>query len=108
MEVATTPLALRMEAGGLEPMVDPAAPGCRGSALYLVASLVNHRCRGANVAPSFLDSLIDTQFVATAAIVKGDELFFDYAATVPNLRDKRLRNFLAHGFVCGNCDCLKK
>ena len=61
--------------------------------MYLVASLINHRCKGANIAPSFLDCLLDTPFIATTKIFRGDELFFDYAATVKFPEDKKLSSF---------------
>jgi hypothetical protein len=100
IEAETQPMAVVVEKGGVTPIIDEEQPSCQGSALFLVASLINHHCTAANVAPAFLDSLKATPFVATVPIAAGEELFFDYAATVTDKRDKRIRNFIAHRFVC--------
>lgn len=101
VEAVTRPLAWAASVGA--PIVDAEHPGCHGSALFLCASLINHHCSAANLAPEFLDSLTDTPFVALRPIAAGEELFFDYATLVAHPKDKRLRNFLTHGFVC-DCD----
>ena len=100
LEVSTHGMAALMHPGGsVEPVADDKLR-VDGTALFLVASLINHSCVAANLAPLFLDSLQDTPFVATCDIPAGEELLFDYASTVEDKRDKRIRNYLAHGFVC--------
>jgi len=100
MEASVSPMAVMMDpAQGMVPFLDQDTV-FSGSALFLVASLVNHHCRAPNLAPVFLDGLIDTPFVATIDIASGEELFFDYAATAAHTSDKRIRNYLAHRFVC--------
>ena len=100
MEISTHGMAALLHpTEGIVPIADYEYT-VEGSAIYLIASLLNHSCNAPNVAPVFLDSLDSTPFVALADICKGDELTFDYASTVADVRDKRIRNFFAHGFVC--------
>ncbi len=100
MEVMTTPMGVVMDMTGVFPALDEDRESSHGSALYLVASLINHHCTKPNIAPSFLDCLKDTPFLSSRPIKAGEELFFDYAFTVDHPKDKRIRNFLAHRFVC--------
>lgn len=100
VEVLTHPMALALDpAQGMTPVLDTAF-SCSGSALYLVASLANHHCTDATLTPAFMDSVIDTPFIANRDIKAGEELTFDYASTVNDVRDKKTRNFLSHRFVC--------
>jgi hypothetical protein len=53
MEVNTNSMALVLDPKGFQPIIDENVVAF-GSAVYLVASLINHHCVAPNLAPCFL------------------------------------------------------
>jgi hypothetical protein len=104
VEAVTHPLCVVLQPEGISPMVDFERQAS-GTALFLVASLSNHTCVDPAMMPWFMDSLHNTPFVALRDVAAGEELTMDYASSVSDVRDKRIRNFVTHGFVCQCPNC---